>query len=511
MQKILGDSMRTYLFFAVLFISSQMTWAGGTVGNDLSPQIHAAITDFKKSYATKPTSEALQTLVNYSLLQKQDQVTSEQMFAEVGHLSPWGWHSLVENSVQLGWQFFETAIDPDVLTGSVDAPAALGATPLPPALNHELHNFVHTPFGVAYAKHINQRRNSLRGAPILFGGGFPFNQTQFSALNARVAAFAPVDLYDLICTGLSSLYDAALRGEEGCKMYAPRDGAALVRNILAFKLAYILIEKWANLNQTNLLAVEPSLFRLIRLSYRGISLSDQAVALQMISQRQKYHKGEAILAGISYGGSVVAHTGALYPGQYKALVLFSPAFASMNHYGTLAQVDSFLTNSNFYLRKMQNDLHDLAYSFRYDAYRPLCLADNNEAYRAGLEKRMLGELDLDLTADLAQVRDPIFMVTGAKDHIVQPKLQIQAMRAVLQRNPQLGRYILIPNGGHALWGNATDAAEDAVVAVLAEVEKGIHSALQGGGVYVWNAQTAQFDLLGTGLDGLDRAETMVGK
>jgi pimeloyl-ACP methyl ester carboxylesterase len=218
-----------------------------------------------------------------------------------------------------------------------------------------------------------------------------------------------------------------------------------------------------------------------------------------------------LLAGLSYGGLIVGKMGVMYPGKFKALILFSPGVENPAHLREQKDLSAALESTIVHRRVLRNIVHDIAFSPRYDAYRPLVLNDYDPAFRESLQVKMLGELDLDLRADLDQVTDRVYMITGALDASIDPHSQIDAMRHVFRKPGARGSYILVPKGGHALWGNPAQSAEPAVLAVLREIERGTSGVFQDGGVYAWNDGTGSFDQLGSGLSGLDAAEALVDR
>jgi pimeloyl-ACP methyl ester carboxylesterase len=255
--------------------------------------------------------------------------------------------------------------------------------------------------------------------------------------------------------------------------------------------------------------LEDALFRLTRLSFRAVSLAEQSHAIAAITDRRGYADGQSVLAGISYGGLIAARAGAIYPGRFKALALFSPGVENPGHVDRMRGLSALLEGSPAQRRLIRGLVREVANSPRYDAYVPEILKEHDQAFRDSLQSKMLGELDMDLRADLARIRDRVYLVSGGRDQAIDARRQIDAMRVVFVRSPLRGAFILIPEGGHALWGNPEQSAERAVIRCLEEIRKGPSETLRDGGVYAWNEQTGALDLLGMGLHGLDLAESMV--
>lgn len=378
---------------------------------------------------------------------------------------------------------------------------------LPQQLVAEVDSYNDAAAGVLYSKHVADRNEGA--SPIAIGGGFPFNQAQFASFNDQLARVAPVDLYDPICNGMSVLYDSAANNGNTCRPYAPTTPADALRDEFAFRIAHLVVTHFALAP-----AFDPvvAVFRLTRVSFRGVTLAEQARATHSISERQGYQKGESLFAGISYGGLIGAKVGMMYPGEYKALVLFSPGVENPAHVNDAAAFSYLMEGSASYRNVLHKIVHDIAYSPRYTDYRPLCLANYDEGFRDSLQSKMLGEMDMDAKADLKRVKDRVYIITAARDTAVAPATQIEAMRVIFSKPEMKGSYVLVPNGSHALWGNPKQSVEDAVLQIFKEIEAGPNGLFRDGGVYLWDPQGTNGPALltlGQGLDGLDRASAII--
>ncbi len=447
-----------------------------------------------------PETEQLKKFLGYYNLPEADRKEFDEAFVQSAFLTPIEWAQLTQRATVQGYELFQATIRPDRTEWlQVDSSSALRGA-----------EFIETPRGVVYSKVLSRRGSRVESpSPLLIGGGFPFNQTQFTAFNERVARVADLDLYDALCTGMSVYFDATRNQGRACRPYVAASPLLLIEDELAFHYARSVLLQYAAFRVLGPTVTNDLLFRLTRLTFRGISLTDQAIAIKSIADQRGYASGEALFSGISYGGLIGAKIGALFPGRFKALILVSPGVRNPAHEFDKQGLSVALELWPLHRRAIRNLIRDTAFSPRYDAYRPECLKDHDQAFRDSLQIKMLGELDIDLALDLAHAQDRVYMITGALDASVDPKKQLRAMREVFTKYPIKGSSIIVPKGGHALWGNPAQAQEEAIARSFEEIEKGASGAFQDGGVYVWNERNSGFDLLGRGLDGLRKAEVLI--
>lgn len=477
------------------------------IQQEILQRLEAMDKAFQQANQTKPDPDAIKKILNYYKLTDADRAQIDAATKVLAHLSSAEWRQLVAHATKQGRQLFRLALDSKIEENPQFQPGRkVDLSQLPAEVQAGGGDYFDTVGGTIFSKHVAQ---VTAGAPILIGGGFPFNQTQFAEFNDKISSVATVDLYDPVCTGLPVLYDTVVNQGNGCRPYQPATPLQLLQDEMAFQFAHSLISAAQAARGLSLDQVENSYFRLTRISYKGVTLAQQAHALEDVANQRGYKNGEALLAGLSYGGLIVGKMGAMYPGRYKALVLFSPGVENPAHLDSQKDLNALLEDSYVHRQVLRDIVHDIAFSPRYDEYLPTVLKNHDAAFRDSLQSKMLGELDLDLRADLDKVTDRVYMITGALDQSINPHSQIDAMRHVFAKLPLKGSYILVPKGGHALWGNPEQSAEAAVVRILQEIEKGTSGTLQDGGVYVWNDNEQKLDRLGVGLTGLAAAEQLL--
>lgn len=482
---------------------------------DYLNRLGSASQDLQEFQNQLKDKEKLKKTLGYYFLTPEDRADYEEMFQVMAFMTPAQW-SLVWAEAQFkGYNLFLRSVNPSLeenrgLLTARRPHLSVSASTLPEDLKNNLTGFIETPTGIVFSKYVPQNSKEQReSSPLLLGGGFPFNQIQFQDFNAKVSKVSNVDFYDSLCTGLPVLYDEVLNEGKACRPYQPAGPTQLLIDEMAFRVAQTYLYGYAQVAFYSLTQIQNAVFRMTRLMVGGVTLVDQAYAIASITQARQYQKGQAIFTGISYGGLIGAKIGALFPGQFKALVLVSPGLDSPAHSRALRDVNAGLETSTIHHRVVRQLIKDTAFSPRYDAYRPICLNDYDLAFRNSLQAKMLGELDLNIFEDLKRVQDRVYMITGAKDASVPPLKQIAAMKVLFAKQPTTGSFILVPDGGHALWGNPAQSAETAVIRSLEEIQKGTAGFFQDGGVYLWNEGQKSFEVLGYGEKGLLAAETFI--
>lgn len=466
-------------------------------------------------YIQKQDSEQIKKLLGYYEATLKDQKDFDKIINLALQMTPLQWSRLLGDATLQAREMYFLAMNSNyeeqknIKENKLFSPVKLNLE-VPAIIRDHQNDFVSTNHGVLYSQKVPQQGGNFRGQhTILVGGGFPFNQTQFVDFNNKISQVADVEFYDSVCTGLTVLYDVVTNEGKGCRPYQAATSKDLLKDEMSFQIAHSLIRSSAPFLGMTLAQIEKALFRLTRLSYHGVTLMDQAITIASLNDQRGYKDGTVYYAGLSYGGFLGAKLGALFPGKYRGLILFSPGIDNPAHIGKNKDINAFLEYSQVHRKSVQSIIHDVAYSPRYDAYRPACLVNNDEEFRNSLQKKMLGELDADLMEDLNRVQDPVYIVTGAKDASIDPQKQIAAMKVILAKNPKKGNYILVPNGGHALWGNPAQSAERAVQRIFEEIEKEEHGAFHPGGIYAWNEANDNFDLLGEGISGLEKASKLI--
>lgn len=482
---------------------------------DYLDRLGSASQDLQEFQNQLKDKEKLKKTLGYYFLTSEDRADYEEMFQVMALMTPLQWSLVWAEAQTKGYNLFLQAVNPSLEEnkGPLAAHAphfTVHPATLPEDLKRNLSGFIETPTGVVFSKYVPQTSEVIKkSSPLLLGGGFPFNQIQFKEFNAKVATVSNVDFYDSLCTGLPVLYDEVLNEGKACRPYQPAGPTQLLIDEIAFRVAQTYLYGYAQVAFYSLTQIQNAVFRMTRLMVGGVTLVDQAYAVASIAKARDYQKGQAIFTGISYGGLIGAKIGALFPGQFKALVLVSPGLDSPAHSRALRDVNAGLETSTIHHRVVRQLIKDTAFSPRYDAYRPLCLNDYDLGFRNSLQAKMLGELDLNIFEDLKRVQDRIYMITGAKDASVPPLKQISAMKVVFSKKPIAGSFILVPDGGHALWGNPAQSAETAIIRSLEEIQKGPTGVFQDGGVYLWNESQKSFEVLGYGEKGLQAAEAFI--
>lgn len=477
--------------------------------NDFNQKLNKFIQTMNQMQTQKPNEELMKKFLGYFQLSDTEKAKYDEMWTVAKKLTSYEWAQLMGEAYASGnaaaLMALNQAAEETTLPQALALPAALLKFTFP---DETEENFLNTTQGLIYSKTLKQT-TSTKSSPVIVGGGFPFNQSQFKTFNAKLAEQSDVELYDPICNGMSVLFDAIYNSGETCKPYEAQTPMKLLKDELSHGMAYSSLSNVFLTMPLTLKQKQKILFRISRMSFKGLSLPDQANGLKMMADQKGYGEGEAIIVGLSYGGLIATKTAALYPGKFKSIVLFSPGISNATHSEEMAAFSSIFEGTSTYRSAVKKIVRDVAFSPRYDVYVPTILTHHNEAFRNSLQKKMLGELDMDITTDLARLQDRVFMISGGKDAAVPFKTQIEAMKTVFRKNSSLGTYILIPEGGHALWGNPLESSEDAVLAIMSEIQKGEAGALLAEHSYVWDGETKSFKDMGTGLASLARVQLFI--
>jgi pimeloyl-ACP methyl ester carboxylesterase len=203
----------------------------------------------------------------------------------------------------------------------------------------------------------------------------------------------------------------------------------------------------------------------------------------------------------------------MYPDRFKRLLLVSPANEVPAHLGDNMNLSAMLEGTPLQRRAIEHIVKAVVALPKYDEYRPKLLAHDDATYRAGIESRILGMLDrMDESEDIKKIQVPINILAGARDAVVPVEQQVRAMRVAFQKyvdagQPLEGNLAIIPDGGHAMWGNPQEQREDLIKLWTEQVLGG---GLKDGGVYLWDG-TKFAPMAHEGLAGLADAEAFIAQ
>jgi pimeloyl-ACP methyl ester carboxylesterase len=463
--------------------------------------------------------KGLEALLPYYLSTDAEKAHDQALAATARKLTPEQWAAVNKQAQALASQWAAVASDPRLEEKAFDAPAqpVTLPTPVPATLTSVSDGFLKTPTGdVVFAKPVPaDPKPALPNETLFVGGGLPFAQIEMSSMNAKFASVAPTLAWDPAAAGASAAYEAATVHDGGASFFAgkPSTPEAELAENLALQLARTRIIADAKVLGLDDTERDKRLFKLTRFAEHGISLAQEAHDVASLPGAFKKAKGDATYLGISYGGILGYRVGSMYPDTFKRLMLVSPANEVSAHLGDSMNVSATLEGTMQQRRAIEHIVDMIVALPKYDDYRPKLLANDDATYRAGIKSRIMGMLDrTDETDDIKKVSVPIDILAGGHDSVVPVEQQLHAMRAAFQKytdagQPLKGCLCIIPDGGHALWGNPAEQKEDLVKLWTQQVLDGT---LKDGGVYIWDgtkfAPTAH-----DGLAGLDDAAAFVAK